>query len=403
MGKLKWTQVTALTVPGRYADRDGLYLQVARGGSKTWIFRYQLHRHRREMGLGSISEISLAHARELTLQARKHVAAGRDPIQAREAARAAQRLADAQVVTFKQAAEQLIESQESGWRNDKHRQQWRNTLETYAYPVIGTLAVGAVETTHVLKILSPIWTKKTETASRVRGRIERVLSAAKAAGQRTGENPAQWRGHLNQLLPPRSKVRRVRHQPALPYQQMPPFMADLRALGSISARALEFTILTAVRTTETRKAVRTEINRKAKLWTIPPERMKAQREHRVPLSDAAITVVEQMWELRISSYLFPGARPKEPLSDMALLECLRGLRKGYTVHGFRSTFRDWAAETTPFPNEVVEMALAHAIQDKTEAAYRRGDLLEKRRELMQAWAEFCAGAPAPKTSTPEGS
>lgn len=397
----------ALTKPGTHGDGDGLYLQVTSATSKSWIFRYQLDGRRREMGLGSIADVSLAAAREQATEARKQVAQGVDPIQARKAAKAAQRAAEAQTVTFKQAAEDFIDRAEAGWRNTKHRAQWRATLNTYAYPILGDTAVGAVDTTLVLKVLeqslaagtkgkkAPLWIAKPETASRMRGRIEAVLSAAKARGLRAGENPAQWRGHLDQLLPPRSKVRRVRHQPALPYPEIPKFMARLAGLDSVSARALELTILTAVRTGETTGAVWAEFDRDGKLWTVPAERMKANREHRVPLSDAAAAIVEKMAKTRLSRYVFPGAHRNKPLSDMALLECLRGLRKGYTVHGFRSSFRDWAAEQTAFPNIVAEAALAHIVADKTEAAYRRGDLLEKRRELMNAWAVFCLGQRSP--------
>ncbi|HEY1244597.1 MAG TPA: integrase arm-type DNA-binding domain-containing protein [Hyphomicrobiaceae bacterium] len=377
---------------GMHGDGAGLYLQVTATG-RSWIFRYQLDGRRREMGLGSLDNVGLAAARQAAQDARSVLAGGQDPIEARKASRAAQRSAEAQAVTFEEAAEAYIAANEAAWRNPKHRAQWRATLKAYAFPVLGKLAVGAIDTGLVLKVLEPIWQKKPETASRVRGRIETVLAAATARGQRTGPNPAQWRNHLDQLLPARSKVRRVRHQPALPYPQVPALMKQLAGLNrqSVSVSALRFCILTAARTGEVIGMQWPEVDRKARLWTVPGERMKAGREHRVPLSPAAAAIVERMAKVRVSAYVFPGWREKQPLSDMAMLECLRGLRPGFTVHGFRSSFRDWAAERTSFPNIVAEAALAHVVADKTEAAYRRGELLDKRRKLMDAWARFCTG------------
>jgi integrase len=377
---------------GMHGDGAGLYLQVTATG-RSWIFRYPLAGRRREMGLGSLDNVGLAAARQAAQDARSVLAGGQDPIEARKASRAAQRSAEAQAVTFEEAAEAYIAANEAAWRNPKHRAQWRATLKAYAFPVLGKLAVGAIDTGLVLKVLEPIWQKKPETASRVRGRIETVLAAATARGQRTGPNPAQWRNHLDQLLPARSKVRRVRHQPALPYPQVPALMKQLAGLNrqSVSVSALRFCILTAARTGEVIGMQWPEVDRKARLWTVPGERMKAGREHRVPLSPAAAAIVERMAKVRVSAYVFPGWREKQPLSDMAMLECLRGLRPGFTVHGFRSSFRDWAAERTSFPNIVAEAALAHVVADKTEAAYRRGELLDKRRKLMDAWARFCTG------------
>jgi integrase len=382
-------EVKAFTEPGTYGDGDGLYLQISAKGHKSWIFRFQLAGKRREMGLGGLADVGLAEARRKAQEARQHVLGGRDPIEARKAQRAAQRLLEASRVTFKEAAEAYIEANKAGWRNHKHRRQWTATLEKYAYSTLGSLAVGAIDTSHVLKVLEPVWRKRPETASRVRGRIETVLAAATARGQRTGPNPAQWRNHLDQLLPPRSKVRAVRHQPALPWGEVPVFMAELGRLDSVSAQGLGFAILTAARTGEVTGMRWSEVDDEAKLWTVPPSRMKAGRVHRVPLSDQAMAIVEKMIKVKVSAYVFPGWKHGAPLSDMALLMCLRGLRKGVTVHGFRSAFRDWAAECTAFPNIVCEAVLAHVIGDKSEAAYRRGDLLEKRRQLMQAWADFC--------------
>jgi len=383
--------VKALKVPGTYGDGHGLYLQVTTPEAKSWILRYQLDGRRRMMGLGSVADVSLADARRRAQEARQHLARGQDPIEAREAVRASQRLSEANAVTFKAAAEQYIESHEAGWRNVKHRAEWRATLEAYVFPAIGHLVVGAIDTALVLKCVEPIWRSKPETASRVRGRIEAVLAAATARGQRTGANPATWRNHLDQLLPPRARVAPVRHHPALPYPELPELMAELAALDSVSATALRFCILCASRTDEVLGMLWREIDLDRKLWELPAPRMKGGRRHIVPLPDAALAIVSKMGKARIGSFVFPGWRHGRPLSNMAMLECLRGLRTGYTVHGFRSSFRDWAAEQTSFPNIVAEAALAHAIGDKTEAAYRRGDLLEKRRQLMQAWADFCVG------------
>ena len=298
-------------------------------------------------------------------------------------------------MTFDGCAKAYIAAHEAAWRNPKHRQQWTNTLATYVSPVIGQLPVAAVDTGLVLKVVEPIWSKKPETASRVRGRIEVVLDWAKVRGYRDGENPARWRGHLDHLLPAKSKVRKVEHHAALPYAQVGAFMVGLREQPGIGARALEFLILTATRTGETLGAIWNEVDIAARLWTIPAARMKAGKDHRVPLSDAALTVLKQMHAIRHSDYVFPGGRDRRPLSEMALLMLLRRMERGnVTAHGFRSTFRDWAAERTSSPREVAEAALAHAIPDAVEAAYRRGDLFDKRRKLMAAWAEYCAKRPA---------
>jgi integrase len=292
-------------------------------------------------------------------------------------------------------------SHESGWRNWKHRQQWRNSLKSYAYPALGKLPVSEIDTELVLKVLrqpvgmgsgrsSPLWNARSETASRVRGRIEAVLSWAKARGLRSGENPAQWRGHLDQLLPPRSKVRRLRHHPALSYAELPAFMEELRGRSGISPRALEFTILTASRTGEALGARWEEVDLDQSIWTVPAERMKSGRTQRVPLAPRAISILEELDAIRQNDFVFPGWKIGQPLSNMALLMLLREMRPGITVHGFRSTFKDWCSETTHTPNFVSEAALAHVVADKVEAAYRRADLFVKRRKLMEAWERFCA-------------
>jgi integrase len=395
MAKLTAREVVTLREAGSHADGDGLYLQVAPGGSRSWFLRYQRHGRRRELGLGGFPAVSLADAREKAGAARRMLAAGGDPIEARRAERNKAEVAVAKVVTFKEAAERYITAHKAGWRNPKHRAQWTATLETYAYPHFGALAVAAVDVGLVLQAVEPIWSVKPETAGRVRGRIEAIIDWATARGYRTGENPARWRGHLENLLPARSKVRRVEHHAALPYPEIGTFLAELRKQAGIAARALEFTILTAARTGEAIGARWDEFNIAERIWIIPAERMKAGKEHRVPLSDAALAILTEMAAIRLGDHVFPGGRIERPISNMAMLMTLRRMgRDDLTTHGFRSSFRDWCAERTAFPAEVAEMALAHAVGDKVEAAYRRGDLFAKRRQLADAWAKFCASAPA---------
>ncbi|MCW5751357.1 MAG: integrase arm-type DNA-binding domain-containing protein [Anaerolineales bacterium] len=377
-----------LRAPGRYGDGKGLWLHYQGPGKASWILRYSLHGRRREMGLGSTSTLSLAEAREVARQARKLVLAGIDPIEHRRAERQQQR----QAMTFAEAAEAFIRSHRLGWKSPKHAAQWEATLATYAFPVFGRLPVGQVDTSHVMRALEPIWATKPETASRLRGRIEAVLDWAAARGHRAGDNPARWRGHLANLLPARAKVRKVQHFAALPYQQLPSFIAELRAQEGIGARALAFAILTAARTGEVIGAKWAEIDLASGIWTISGDRMKAGREHRVPLSGAALAILRAL--PRESHWVFPGGRRGRPLSSMALLQVLRRMGFGnITAHGFRSTFRDWAAERTSFAREVAEAALAHSISDKVEAAYRRGDLFEKRRKLMDGWAGYATAPP----------
>jgi integrase len=385
---------------GYYADGGGLYLQVAPTGAKTWIFRYSRQTPggktaRPEMGLGGLNALTLAQARERAATCRNQVLNGMDPIAARKAGELAMRLEQAKTITFSAAAKSYIDSQKAGWKNAKHADQWTSTIETYANPVFGNLAVADISTDLVLRAIEPIWTAKNETASRLRGRIESVLDWAKSKGHRAGDNPAAWKGHLDAILPKPSKVQTVTHFPALPFAQMGDFMKALRQRDGIAARALEFCILTAVRSGEVRGATWAEIDMDAKIWTIPAARMKMKREHRVPLSDAAMAVLKGMKKVRHGEYVFPGARGNKPLSDMTLTAVLRRMeRADITVHGFRSSFRDWASERTNFSREVAEMALAHSIGDAVEAAYRRGDLFEKRRNLMQAWTSYCDQATA---------
>jgi integrase len=394
VGKLTALKVSRPLKPGMYTDGSGLYLQVTGAGAKSWIFRFSLHGKAREMGLGSLSAVSLSEARIKAGECRRLREEGVDPIEARKTRRQQAALDAAKTLTFKEAAASYIASHKVGWRNEKHASQWENTLATYAEPVLGRLSIQAIDTALVLRVLEPIWKTKPETSSRVRGRIEAILDGAKSRGLRQGENPARWRGHLEHQLPAPSKVRRVKHHAALPYAELPDFISKLRTQESVAARALEFTILTAARTGDTIGAAWDEVNTSDKVWTIPGERMKAGREHRVPLSSRALAILSDERDVRTSDYVFPGGKAGKPLSNMAMTEVLRRMGRGdVTVHGFRSTFRDWAAERTNFPSEVVEMALAHAVGDKVEAAYRRGDLFEKRRRLMAEWATYC-NAPA---------
>jgi integrase len=390
VGKLAALKVGRPLKPGMYADGAGLYLQVTGAGAKSWIFRFSLHGKAREMGLGSLSAVSLSEARINAGECRRLRQEGLDPIEVRKARRQQAVLDAAKTVTFSDAAASYIASHRAGWRSAKHAWQWENTLATYAEPVLGRQSIQAIDTALVMKVLEPIWSKKPETASRLRGRIEAVLDWAKSRGLRQGENPARWKGHLKHQLPPRSKLQRVKHHPALPFAELPDFVSKLGAQKGTAARALEFTILTAARTGDTIGAVWNEVNTSDKVWTVPADRMKARKEHRVPLSPRALAILSDEHDVRTSDYVFPGGKAGKSLSSMAMAEVLQRMDRGdITVHGFRSTFRDWAAERTDFHSEVVEMALAHAIGDRVEAAYRRGDLFEKRRQLMDEWARYC--------------
>ncbi len=367
----------------------GLALVVHASGTRSWILRYKIGGRRRDMGLGSYDNVSLASARDAARAARAAITAGKDPIQDRKTARSALISELAKGLTFSECATKYIETHESGWRNAKHAQQWRTTIERYANPVIGQMLVRDVGLPHVLRVLEPIWHKKTETAKRLRGRIESVLDWATVREYRTGANPARWKGHLDTLLAEPSKIAKTKHYQALPFDEMPGFMAALRSQAGVGARALELAILTAARSGEVRGATWSEFDLDAGVWTVPAGRMKASKEHRVPLSDAALAIVRTLKQTAVSQYVFPSLR-ETILSDMTLSAVLRRMKVNAVPHGFRSTFRDWAAEKTEYPNEMAEMALAHTIGDKVEAAYRRGDLLEKRRQMMQDWAGHCA-------------
>ncbi len=372
--------------PGMYADGGGLYLRVTKEGTKNWVFRFMLNGRPRWMGLGSLHTIKLAEARARAATCRKQRHDGIDPIEARN---------NTWGMTFKKCAESYIDMHKAGWRNVKHAAQWAATLETYVYPVIGALAVQAIDTALVMKSLEPIWKLKPETAGRVRGRIEAVLDWATVRGYRRDENPARWRGHLDKLLLARAKVRKVKHHPALPYAEIGEFMSVLRQQEGVAARALEFTVLAAARTGETLGVTWGEIDIDRKVWRIPAERMKAGKEHRIPLSARATEIVRSMkklvgGEVPADPYVFRGAKRGRPLSNMAFLMLLRRMgRDDLTAHGFRSSFRDWAAERTRFSREAIEASLAHTLGDKTESAYLRTDLFDRRRRLMDEWARFC--------------
>jgi integrase len=385
INRLNARAVATIAKHGRHADGGGLYLSISPNGGRRWVFLFRWQGKPTEIGFGSARDVTLARARELASQARAKLAEGINPRDARRPSKGA---------TFAECAERLIAAMRPSWRNSKHAAQWEMTLREYAAP-IRRLPVDKITTDDVLSVLRPLWHNKPETASRLRGRIERVLDAAKAQGLRSGENPARWRGHLDQLLPKRQRLTRGHHA-AMSYGDVPTFMSNLHARNGAAARALEFAILTAARSGEVLGARWLEFDLDRAVWTLPAMRMKAGREHRVPLSRGALRIVKAMHDHRAGDFVFAGEKPGKPLSVMALEMVLRRMQvERATVHGFRSAFRDWAAECTNFANEVCEAALAHVIENKAEAAYRRGDLFDKRRKLMEGWSAYCV---APKTS-----
>jgi integrase len=388
MGKLTARKVETAK-PGKYGDGGGLQLAVASSGAKKWVLRFLWKGKAREMGLGSYPEVGLAEAREKAMVGRRRARSGIDPI--------ADRRKDRSTPTFGELADEVTGQLAEGFRNEKHRAQWRMTLTVYAGP-LRAKPVDKIETTDVLAVLRPIWQEKPETASRLRGRIERVLNAAKAKGCRSGENPAAWRGHLDNLLPKRQKLTRGHHA-AMPYADIPAFVARLREREAVAALALEFAILTAARSGEVLGARWREIDFDTRVWTIPAERMKAGREHRVPLNTRAVAIVHKMNDARTGDHVFPGTVRDRPLSAMAMDMVMRRMDEHVTVHGFRSSFRDWAGNETHFPRELAEAALAHVVGDKAEQAYRRSDALEKRRALMEAWAAYCEPSSADEKVT----
>ncbi|WMT75431.1 integrase arm-type DNA-binding domain-containing protein [Bradyrhizobium sp. Ash2021] len=367
--------------PGKYSDGGNLYLIVSPTSSRKWVLRFTWRGKAKEMGLGSATAVDLADARDRAAAARRKVAKGINPIDDRKR--------DGGIPTFGAIADSVRESLSAGFRNEKHKAQWKTTLETYAAP-LRAKPVDSIATDDVLAVLKPIWTEKAETASRLRGRIEKVLDAAKAKGFRAGENPARWRGHLDHLLPKPSKLARGHHA-AMPYEDVAAFVGQLREREATAALALEFCILTAARSGEVLGARWPEIDLDKKIWTVPANRMKAGREHRVPLSPRAVSILKQLAKVKTGDFVFPGQNRSKPLSNMAMEMILRRMKiENATVHGFRSSFRDWAGNVSSFPREVTETALAHVIGDKAEQAYRRSDALEKRRKLMDAWADYCS-------------
>ena len=402
--RLSALQVSKLTKPGLYGDGGGLTLQISPTGAKSWLFRYMVAGKPHGMGLGPTHTVSLAEARVKALEARRQLLDGINPLEAKKRNQIATALANAKMMTFDQCAEAYILAHKAGWKNAKHGDQWTNTLKAYASPVFGHLPVAEIDTGLVVKCLTPIWESKTETASRVRGRIESVLGWATTSGYRTGENPARWKGHLENLLATISKASRAKNHPSLPWQRIGAFMSALRAREGVSARAVEFAILTACRSGEVRGARWSEFDTAGKLWTIPAERMKAKREHQVPLSDAALALLESMPRDDDANVVFAGTKG-QPLSDMSLTAVIRRMNgdnnpiwtdangDSITVHGFRSSFRMWAAESTNYPREVAEHALAHQLPDAVERAYQRGSQFAKRAALMAEWAVYCATAP----------
>jgi len=389
--RLTAQMVKQYRTPGYYGDGGGLVLRVADSGSKVWLYRYKTNGKVREMGLGPIRDVSLAEARDAAREARRLRRAGLDPIDEKRRRKATLLLDAAKRITFPECACEYIQKHRAAWKNRKHAAQWESTLRTYAYPVFGKLPIAAIDTALVVKVLDPIWTKKPETASRLRGRIEAVLDFAKVRGHREGENPARWKGHLKEALPSISKLRKVKHHAALPYAEVGAFVADLRQREGGAASALEFAILTAARTGEVIGARWSEMDMTDAVWTVPAERMKGEEEHKVPLSKQALAVLRRMEAQKVNDVVFCGQKPGRPLSNMALLMMLRRMgREDLTAHGFRSTFRDWAEERAKVPDAVSETALAHQVGDKVKAAYLRTKLFEMRRVLMRKWGSFCS-------------
>lgn len=400
-GKLTALAVMKAKEKGLYADGGNLYLQVTATGSKSWVFRYMMDGKPKIMGLGALHAVPLASvlgnngekltegARDMAAKYRNLLASGIDPMDARKAEQVKIKLASSHNITFEQCAIAYVEAHKASWKNAKHVWQWDNTLTRFVYPVLGKVPVKDVDITLVMEVLEPIWNTKTETATRVRGRIESILDYATARGYRQGENPARWRGSVKSLLPASSKVKKEKHHPALPYADVGDFMAKLKAEEGIAALALELVILTATRTSETIQARWSEFDLKNKVWTIPAERIKTGKEHRVPLSEPALKILKKLEQAKISDFVF-SSRKGKPLSNMAMLVLLKRMeRSDITVHGFRSTFRDWAAEQTNYAREVAEQSLSHSVGNAVEAAYRRGDLFEKRTQLMEEWARYC--------------
>ena len=394
---LSQRMVDRVTKPGRYRDRNGmpgLLLQVSSTGAKSWLLRYVLAGTERMLGLGGANIFTLKEARDRARAARQLLTDGVDPLEAKRAKEAAAKAAAAKRLTFEEAATKYAAQHDRRWNNASHRNQFLSSLRTYAFDVIGGLDVSVIDTTLVLKCIEPIWTTKTTTADRVRNRIEGILDWATVRGHRKGDNPARWKGHLDQVLPARGDIAKIKHHPAMTYRELPQFMSDLRKVDTIPARALEFTILVAARTGETIGAKWSEIDLDEAIWTVPATRMKAKREHRVPLSPEVIDLLRDLPHEDGNPFVFVGAKRGAGMSDIPMSRVLGHMRSSVTVHGFRSSFRDWSAEQTAYPREIAELALSHAVGNAVERAYRRSDLFEKRRKLMQDWSRFCTRPPA---------
>lgn len=391
-------EVSRITTQGKYNTGQGIYFEV-KGASKSWVLRIVVGDKRRHIGLGAYPLVTLAQARAKALKVREQIEQGVDPVEQKKASKSAIKAAQAREITFKQCALAYIDTHSHAWRNSKHRQDWPRSLEMYVFPHIGNLLIKDVEQVHILKVLNPIWMSKTETATRVRGRIELIMDYAAVRGYRDHDNPARWKGRLDKILPKPSKVAKVKHYEAVSVDALPSFIAELSLHESMSVKCLLFTVLTACRSGEARGATWSEIDMQAKVWTIPVERMKAGKEHQVPLSDQAIDLLASLPRVQDTPYVFPSVRNK-PLSDMALSMLMRRMNTGAVPHGFRSTFRDWAGDKTNYPRDLAEAALAHTVSNQVEAAYRRGTALEKRRAMMNEWGKYVFSEMS-KKSTPK--
>ncbi len=388
INRLTAISVKRLSVKGLYPDGQGLYLQVSPTHTKSWVYRYQINKKERRHGLGTYPIITLEVARKEANYCAQLRVQGYDPIEYKKQVKHKRHLDNSKNITFMECAIAYIDSHKAGWKNPKHEKQWLNTLKTYADPFIGKISVQDIDTTLVMKVLEPIWYIKTETATRIRQRIESVLDWAKVRKYRTGENPALWRGHLDQLLPKRAKVQKVKHYPAMPYADLPNYFNNLRKIETIAAKALAFTILTSTRTNETCQAKWSEIDLDKGIWEIPEIRMKMDKVHRIPLTTECLTILKEMTLFKINAFVFPGLKENKSISDAAVLKLLKQTYPDLTVHGFRSTFRDWCAEITNFSSDLAEAALAHSVGNQVQAAYERGDKFEKRRTLMIAWSDY---------------
>ena len=389
INKLSVRGIKSQNKSGRYADGNGLYLQVGKSGAKSWLFRYMLDGKSREMGLGSIRIETLSQAREKAKHCKKLLKSGTDPIRDRQKHIAIEKADNKEMLSFQKCTEGYLKAHSASWRSARHAGIWLSSVKRFAYPIVGSIHVNKIERGHIMNILDPIWREKTDTASRLRGRLESILNWATVQEYRKGDNPARWRGYLDQLLPKPSEIHTVKHFAALPYREINAFMSKLKEREALSALALRLIILTACRSIEVREAEWSEFDLENATWTIPTERRKMKKEHVIPLCKEALDIIQSIPRAEDSVHLFTGPRSNKPMSDVVFKKLMERMKvTGITTHGFRSTFRDWAAEQTSFPREVIEDCLAHQLRDKTEAAYFRSNLLDKRRELMNKWADY---------------